>query len=323
VNLSTSTFRIRRLEISASGDIIPGFVKYKFMFDPSRVRDTLNTVNAAGPTPGTTVPVRTPASALSTLQDFYITLQSEVVDFSIGQFKNTVSWEGYAPASKIILPERSFLGNLLGGQRDIGIRLDKTFKMFSYSLNLFNGAGQNNFDNNNQKDISARIEVYPIPGLTIAGSTYDSIGYRTRAGTKDRYEGDLRYESGPFLFQSEFIRSSDVFANGADAVTGQGFYGLLGYKFPKMGSGNWAGVLQPVVRFGMFDPNTDTDLDPSKVAASNFGGNDERTDIEVGFNYYLRSHEMKFQASYDRQQFDNSDLKPAVNEVIVAAQISF
>jgi hypothetical protein len=32
---------------------------------------------------------------------------------------------------------------------------------------------------------------------------------------------------------------------------------------------------------------------------------------------------MKLQASYDRQQFDNSDLKAPVNEVIVAAQISF
>ncbi|HEY0477547.1 MAG TPA: porin [Kofleriaceae bacterium] len=321
--LSTSTFRIRRLEIAAGGDIIPGFVKYKLMFDPSRVRDTLNTANAAGTTAGTVVPVRTPASALSTLQDFFITFQSTLADFSIGQFKNTVSWEGYASAARILLPERSFLGNLLGGQRDLGIRLDKTFKTFMYSLNLFNGAGQNNFDNNNQKDVSLRVEIYPVPGLTIGGATYDSLGYRTRAGTKDRWEGDLRYEGGPFLFQSEFIHTHDVFASGAAAVDGQGFYAAVGYRFPEMGSGNWRGVLQPVVRFGMFDPDTNIDLDPSKVAAGNFGGNDERTDYEVGLNYYLRSHEMKLQASYDRQQFDNSDLKAPVNEVIVAAQISF
>src|SRR5262245_35118686 len=284
-NVATTTFRIRRLEISASGDIIPGFVKYKFMFDPSRVRDTLNTVNAVNAA-GMPVPVRTPASAISTLQDFYITFASDVADFSIGQFKNTVSWEGYASAAKIILPERSFLGNLLGGQRDLGIRLDKTFKMFMYSLNLFNGAGQNNFDTNNQKDVSFRLEIYPIPGLTIAGSTYDSIGYRTKAGTKDRWEGDLRYESGSFLFQSEFIHNRDVFADGGTPVDGQGFYALLGYKFPEMGSGHWKGVLQPVVRVGMYDPNVDVNLDPTMVAATNFGGNDERFDYEVGVNYY-------------------------------------
>jgi hypothetical protein len=66
-------------------------------------------------------------------------------------------------------------------------------------------------------------------------------------------------------------------------------------------AGRWKGDIQPVVRVGYYDPNTDADVDPSKVAASSFGGNDERTDIEVGLNYYLRGHEMKLQVSYDRQ----------------------
>jgi hypothetical protein len=321
INVSTTTFKIRRLEISASGEIIPKFVRYRFMFDPSRVRDTVTTQTVAGPT-GNPVTVRTPAGVVSTLQDFYITLQSDFLDFSIGQFKNTVSWEGYASAAKIIMPERSFVGNLLGGQRDVGIRLDKTFKTFSYSLNLFNGAGQNNLDNNNQKDSSVRVEVYPIPGLTIAGSAYDSLGYRTKAGSKDRWEGDLRYESGPFLFQGEFIHSRDVFANDAPAIDGQGFYAALAYKLPEMGSGNWKGVLQPVVRFGMWDPDTSVNVAPAKPT-STLGGNDERMDYEIGLNYYLRAWEMRFQASYDRQVFDNSDAKPAINEVIVATQISF
>jgi hypothetical protein len=34
------------------------------------------------------------------------------------------------------------------------------------------------------------------------------------------------------------------------------------------------------------------------VPASNFGGSDERTDIEVGLNY-VRGHEVKFQIAYD------------------------
>jgi phosphate-selective porin len=292
------------------------------MFDPSRVRDTTTSTTVSTPGGGTTT-VRTPSGVVSTLQDFFITFQSEYADVSIGQFKNTVSWEGYASAAKILMPERSFVGNLLGGQRDVGVRIDKTFKQGMYSLNLFNGAGQNNLDNNNQKDVSLRIEVYPVPGLTIAGSTYDSLGYRTRAGTKDRWEGDLRYEGGPFLFQSEYIYARDVFANDAAAIKAQGFYAAAAFKLGEIGSGDWKGVLQPVVRFGYYDPNTDVNLDPKTVPGSNFGGNDERMDYEVGLNYYLRAHEMKLQASYDRQQFDNSDAKPAVNEVIVAAQVWF
>jgi hypothetical protein len=322
VDFSTTTFKVRRLEVSAGGDIIPGFVKYKLMFDPSRVRDTLNTTNAVDAM-GAAVPVRTPASALSTLQDFYITFQGPFADVSIGQFKNPISWDGFNPASRIILPERAFIANLVGGQRDLGLRVEKAWKQVGYWFGVFNGAGQNNFDSNNQKDASLRLEVYPVPGMTIAGMTYDSVGYRGRAGTKDRWEGDFRYETGPFLIQSEFIRNRDVFKDGADAVNSQGAYVALAYKLKGVGSGHWMGDLQPVVRLGFFDPDVDSDVDPTKVAASSFGGNDERMDYEVGVNYYLRNHEMKFQASYDRQQFDQSDAKKPVNEVIFETQIWF
>lgn len=321
VTRSTSTFRLRRLEITGSGDIVPGFLRYRFMFDPSRVRDTVTATTVTTPTGPATI--RTPAGAVSTLQDYYITFQSEFADVSIGQFKNTVSMEGYSSSARLIMPERQFATNLLGGQRDLGLRIDKTFKRAMYSLNLFNGAGQNSLDNNNQKDVSLRIEVTPIPGLTIGGSTYDSIGYRTKAGTKDRWDGGLRYESGPIFVMGEFLHARDVFTQGAASVDGQGFYVVAAYQLGELGSGHWKGVLQPVVRFGFYDPDTSVDLDPSKVAAGNFGGNDERMDYEVGLNYNLRSWEARLQISYDRQQFDNSDLKPAVNEVIVATQISF
>jgi len=324
--VSTSTFRVKRLEVSGSGDLIPGAVKYKFMFDLGRVIDTPPTTNAVNATGGAvTVPNAT--GPFSTLQDFFVTFTGDYADVSIGQFKNTVSWEAYQPATKIILPERSFIGAQIGGKRDVGLRLDKTFKKFMYSLNLFNGAGQNTTDNNNQKDVSFRLEVYPIPGMTIAGATYDSIGYRTRRGTKDRWEGDFVYETGPFKIQAEFVRLQDVLVADADPIKSQGGYVALAYKFPEMGSGAWKGVLQPVVRFGYWDPNADTNVNPAMATAANTnivaGVNDERMDYEVGFNYYLRGHEMKIQASYDRQQYDNSSTKPANNEVIVATQLWF
>ncbi len=322
VNVSTTTLKIRRLEISTGGEIIPRFVKYRFMFDPSRVRDTLTTANAVDAA-GNPVAVKTPVSALSTLQDAYITFSGEFADVLLGQFKNPISWDGFNPASKILMPERAFVANLLGGQRDLGVRIEKTFTQFAYWLGVFNGAGQNNFDNNNQKDVALRVEVYPVPGMLIGGMTYDSVGYRTRAGTKDRWEGDFRYETGPFLIQSEYIRNHDVFKDGATAVSGQGAYVALAYKLKDLGSGNWKGDLQPVVRVGFYDPDVDTNVDPTKVAASNFGGNDERMDYEVGLNYYLRNHEMKLQASYDRQQFDQSDVKKPINEVIFEAQVWF
>jgi len=235
-----------------SGDLVPGFVRYKFMFDPSRVRDTMTTQTATDPS-GNPITIRTPSGVISALQDFFITFQSSVADVSIGQFKNTVSWEGFASSARLVLPERQFMANLLGGQRDIGLRIDKTFKTFMYSL----------------------------------------------------------------------IRARDVFTNGGAAVEGQGFYGALAYRIGELGSGNWKGVLQPVVRVGYYDPNIAVDLDPTMVAAGNFGGNDERMDFEVGLNYYLRAYELKLQVGFDRQQFDNRDAKAPINELIAAAQVSF
>jgi hypothetical protein len=328
VTVSTlSTFRIRRAEISASGEMIPKFLKYKVMFDPSRVRDTLKKVNAVDAT-GAPVVVSTPESALSTLQDFYLTFQSELADVSIGQFKIPVSWEGFNSSAKILLPERAFVSNLFGDKRDLGLRVEKTFDKVGYVAGIYNGAGLDNFDNNNQKDLSLRLEVYPVKGMTIAGMAYDSVGYRTRAGTKDRWEGDVRYETGPFLVQAEYIRAVDVTkaeatscTNAAGKCTAQGGYAALAYKVKDLGTGNWKGDLQPVVRIGFYDNDVDH---PATDATQD--AEIERMDYEVGANYYLRNQEVKLQVSYDRQQFKNPDTvtrRPAVNEIILAAQVWF
>lgn len=325
------TFKVRRLEVSGGGEIIPKTVKYRFMFDLARVRDTSTTVNAVNATGGA-VAVRTYATPISPLQDAYVTFGGEFADVVVGQFKNPISWEAYQAASKIILPERSFIANLEGGQRDVGIRIEKVFKYFSYVVGAVNGAGQNNFDGNNQKDAFARLEIFPIPGLTIAGATYDSVGYRTKAGTKDRFEGDIIYDNGPFHLQGEFIRNRDILTDGAAVLNSQGGYVAVAFKTPRIGTGMYSGELQPVVRVGYFDPNSDIDVQPANnsagvkatAAAAIFPGTtDERMDYEVGLNYYLRSHEMKFQVSYDRQQFDDDKAKPAINEVIAMTQVWF
>ena len=316
-----STFRLRRAELSANGELIPKFLKYRMMFDPSRVRDTLNRTTAVDAT-GAPIVVSTPASALSTLQDFFLTFQSEYADVSIGQFKIPVSWEGYNSSAKIILPERAFVSTVLGDKRDVGIRIEKTFAKLGYSAGLFNGAGQDNFDNNNQKDVALRLEAYPVKGMTIAAMTYDSVGYRSRAGTKDRWEADFRYETGPFLIQAEYIRALDVTRSGATACanaagkcTSHGAYGALAYKIKDVGAGNWKGDFQPVLRIGFFDPDVDNEVTAMTPAENG------RVDYEIGANYYLRNHEAKLQLSYDRQQFDDTDLKVANNELILAAQV--
>lgn len=313
-NTPLSTFRLRRAEISVKGEILPKRVGYSIMIDPAKVREPAK-LAVAGPADAmgnpTTVSVNNPVSAISVLQDFYITFLSKSADVSIGQFKIPVSWEGLNSSSKIIMPERAIVSLLYGDKRDLGMRIAKQFTKWGYHAGIYNGQGLNNLDSNNQKDVSLRLEAYPVKGLTIAGVTYDSVGYRRRAGTKDRWEGDVRYEHGPLLVQAEYIRGRDIAKDLAVPVTGHGFYAALGYTIEDK---SLHGSLQPVLRVGYVDPDTSKNLDPT------MGNADELWHYDVGLNYYLQAHEMKIQASYQRQQFET---KTAVNEMIVAAQVAY
>ena len=307
---TTSTFRIRRMEIGAKGEILPKRVGFNLMFDVAKVRELVNTtITDSG---GDTSTVRQPVAGTSSgpLQDFYITGFHKYVEASIGQFKIPVSWEGYNSSAKIVFPERALISNTYGDKRDLGIRLTKTFKKWMYSAGVFNGQGANNLDTNVQKDVALRLEAYPVEGLMIGGVAYDSVGIRHRAGTKDRWEADVRYEKNNLLLQGEYIRARDKAKDNTDFVTAQGFYALVGYTIKDKAL---CGDLQPVVRVGYIDPDADKNLDPTMS-----GGSDEMMHYDVGVNYYLKGHEMKLQGAYQRQQFDDKD---AVNQVIVAAQV--
>lgn len=299
---SVSTFRVRRAEIHMKGEIVPGVANYAVMIDPAKVLElqnvTVPVTNAPMPnTPPEQVTVRQPVSAISVLQDVFITFPTEYADVSLGQFKIPVSWEGYNSSSKLILPERSLVSRQFGDKRDLGLRIAKTFPYFGYSAGVFNGGGLNNLDTNNQKDFGLRLEAYPIPSITVAGVIYSSVGQRNRAGTKDRYEGDLRFDQYGVLVQAEYIYANDVATDYGPSFNSQGFYAALGYTF--------FDALQPIVRLGYIDPNTGRD-------------SDQMWEYNVGLNYYIRKHESKLQLNYSRfPQARNED------ELILAAQVAF
>lgn len=305
---TTTTFRLRRAEIHVKGEIVPHEIAYEIAIDPAKVLEFRNATVAVAP-PDTANPeqvtVSQPASAVSALQDFFITYLSRYADVSFGQFKIPVSWEGYNSASKLLFPERDIVSREWGDKRDIGVRVAKTFARAGYSAGLFDGAGQNVLDTNNAKDAALRVEVYPTSGALLAGVIYGSIGERDTPTTKDRYEADLRLERGRGLVQAEYVRAHDVGASGA-GVDAQGFYVAAGWTI---------GRIQPIARAGYLDPDVDRDADPAAT-----GGRDEVKHWDAGVNVYLRRHEAKIQASISRLDYDD---KPDRTEMIVAHQVSF
>ncbi len=305
----TEMFRLRRAQIFARGRIVRDLVSYSVMIDPAKVlefRTSEIPVLPADPdNPGESVTVLQPPydEDVAMLQDVFITFHLPYVDVSLGQFKIPVSWEGYNSTSRLLFPELATVARKFGNRRDMGIRLEKKFDWFGYSAGVFSGEGPNALDSNDQKDLTLRLETYPVSGMTIAGVAWVAVGERYAAGTKDRFEGDLRWEHGPFLFQGEYIFARDV-NDAGERIDAHGFYAALAWTF--------LDVLQPCVRAGYYNPDID------------LNGIDEKTDelweFNVGLNYYISGHDAKLQLSYSRFQFD--DLTPR-NEIILAAQVAY
>jgi hypothetical protein len=299
-------FRLRRAELGVKGEIVPKLVGYGLVMDFARALEPVDTPITVGTDTAT---IKQPSGASTVLNDFYITLMSEYVDASLGQFKIPISWEGMNSSSKLIFAERALISRLYGDRRDIGVKLTKNFKYFGYYAGFFNGAGQNVLETVRSKDGTVRLEAYPVDGLTIALAGYSTLMYRKQSGSKDRLEADVRYEHGPILVQAEYIRGIDKPVGGGSGLTGQGFYIAGGYYV--------LDNLQPVVRVGYVDPNTKANADPTMTKGLVM---DEVVTYEVGVNYYISKQEAKLLLNYSRFQYQ--DAHPN-NEVIAGAQVWF
>jgi len=161
-------------------------------------------------------------------------------------------------------------------------------------------------DNNKLKDGALRLEAYPVKGFLIGVVGYSTLG-DDLPGNKNRIEGDLRYEGSGLVLQAEYIRGRDVGSSGS-ATKGHGVYFAAAYAFLD-------DTLQPALRIGYIDPNTDTNLQPADASAA-----DEYIHFDVGLNYFILKHESKLQLVYSRTEFQD---KTPNNEVLFATQLSF
>lgn len=256
-----SGFRVRRAEVSAKGDLVPGWLRYGLMVDPAKVLrgedKVVEVKDGQGDVIGT-AKVRQAPAAYTILQDFWIGLTTRYADVSVGQFKTPISWEGYNSSSALLFTERALAPRTLGDRRDLGIKVEKRFQYVSYFVGLFNGQGPNNPDLDNAKDVAARVEVTPLPWLMVGGMAYATLRDRwSEPGIRDVFEADLRIDFKPILFQAEYLRSRLWDDKRAAVVTAQGFYAAFaGYPLD---------VLRLAVRIGLFDEDVD-DADPARTA---------------------------------------------------------
>src|ERR1700722_2259225 len=109
------------------------------------------------------------------------------------------------------------IGNQNG--RDIGIQLNGSLfrvegrHLIDYYLQLLNGAGINTLDNNQSKDVDARLILHPLRILSLGGSYYDGFDRFTGTPTKDQLrtrwglEADLEWSN--LSIKSEYIHGQE------------------------------------------------------------------------------------------------------------------
>jgi phosphate-selective porin OprO and OprP len=152
------------------------------------------------------------------------------------------------------------IGNQNG--RDIGIQLNGSLfrlegrHLIDYYIQLLNGAGINTLDNNQSKDVDARLVLHPLRFLSLGGSYYDGFDRFTGTPTKDqlrtRYGLETDLELNALSIKGEYIHGQEGHTNfkmGTVATLHQGWYGQVGYFIlPRH--------LQGVFRYDWYDPNT-------------------------------------------------------------------
>ncbi len=184
-------------------------------------------------------------------------------NITIGEAKIPFSFQNLLSDSKIEISDRAQVvealvsrsTDVIGNQngRDIGVQVGGSFLkskhryLLDYKVGLFNGAGINVADNNNNKDLAGRLVAHPIESLSMGGSFYSGTGFYgtpTAANhVRNRTGIELNYEYQRFLLRSEYIEGKD------GAIKRNGWYAETGYfLIPSH--------FQLVLRYDTNDPNS-------------------------------------------------------------------
>ena len=169
------------------------------------------------------------------IMDAYAEIKiNDLINFTIGQFRVPFSAENLTSVRKLDVIDFSQAVNALvfrstdviGNQngRDIGIQLggvlikNRANTLLEYRLGVFNGSGINVADTANKtKDISSRLILTPLNGLSIGVSYYNGMakaikpttGYTGRNQAHNRFGLDMSYTLKRLALRGEYIHGAD------------------------------------------------------------------------------------------------------------------
>ena len=286
-------FRPRRTEIKLSGQVHPA-VSWLLMIDPAKP------LNVITPAQGSTrVDPKTHLFkdlALIFSGDEYV----PGAFLQVGQFKPSFGMEGIQSSAELDFAERAAQSSVLGWSdyRDLGIMGGWKRGIWQARLGVFNGEGPNAPDENEDKDVSAKIMLDPVPNLHLGISGYKGKGKQDRF-LNERWGVEAAWSPGPWSFKGEFAAGHGATSLGSAPGRSTGYLQGACFFHPK---------LQGAARFDWWEPNTNA-------------GRDIQNEITLGVNWFVSKNNAKLQANY----VIHNEEGPSVNNDLVrlVAQVSF
>jgi hypothetical protein len=211
--------------------------------------------------------------------------------------------------------------------------------IIQYAVGLVNGAGPNTLDDNNVRDVVARV-AFTVPSdfhswlrqITLGGSAYlgsqntvlaDTARTLSGRGTKRRLGVDFYYNHWPFGVTYEYIRGKDAVTTGStpeepgrqqidsDSHTATVFFSfgqqfVSGFRNQGKYDDWWPKTYQPFFRFDRFDGNKDLAKDVS-------------TNLTAGLNLFV-AETTKFQLNLNWIDDQRTKIQ---REILAQAQVGF
>lgn len=208
---------------------------------------------------------------------------SPLTNLVFGQFKVPFSLENLTSSSaldtinlsqtvKKLCPGR----DIRSSGRDIGLAVNGRFKKIEYTFGIFNGSGINQQDNNENKDISARMVFSPFKSLSLGISHYNGK-YSSEEGAepvvKKRTGLETSAVKGKFSIKSEVILARDA------EVNKMGWY-VQGGFFPSK-------HIQTVIRYDFFEG--DGDIEGDRISILTLGVNcffSKKTKLQLNYEWH-------------------------------------
>lgn len=216
------------------------------------------------------------------LSEAYMTLKfNKYFNFNIGQIKIPYTIESEMIPSNLETGFDMVITKLVGyndvcginsGGRDLGMSISGSafdsekngehFNRLNYTVALLNGYELMSADNDNRKNITGKIEVYPYDkDLNVSASFYKGTFTKNEIsnGVRDRVAFGFHYNPSKGLYaRSEYVSGVTASSNNnSDKFRSNGAYITLGYqfRFKPILDGDESHRLMPFAKYEFFNEN--------------------------------------------------------------------